>query len=254
MRVLVTGGSGRLARHVFARAPERELSLRVLSRRRASPGERRAWAVGDLTNGTGLAAALDGVDAVLHLASDPQRSATDIEGTRRLVEFAAAAGVRHLLFLSIIGVDRIPYPYYRDKRAAEQLVEGGAVPWSIIRMAQFHSFVDWQLTRLGSKPFVMPVPRGFRVQSLDDGEAAERLIVALGEGPAGRLRDFAGPEIVAADEAADQWRRARGIRKPLLRLWLPGATAAAFREGHNTAPEGDRGRITWAEWLSSRRG
>jgi hypothetical protein len=52
---------------------------------------------------------------VLHLASDPVNSANDVIGTRRLVDEAALAGVTHLLFLSIIGVDRIPYPYYRHK-------------------------------------------------------------------------------------------------------------------------------------------
>lgn len=250
MRVLVTGGTGRLARRLFALAATADVTFRVLSRRARPADATREWAQGDLASGTGLTEAVRGVDAVLHLASDPANSADDVSGTRHLVEAAASAGVTHLLFLSIIGVDRIPYPYYRHKLAAEAIVESGRVPWTILRAAQFHSFVDWHLARLARMPVVMPVPFDFKVQCVDDAEMAQRLLAGLREGPHGRARDFAGPEILTLREAASEWRRVRSVRKPLVRLPTAGAVARGFSAGYNTNADAERGRVTWREWLA----
>jgi uncharacterized protein YbjT (DUF2867 family) len=69
----------------------------------------------------------------VHAASDPRRAAeVDVEGTRRLVAAAAARSVAHLLYISIVGVDRIPHPLYRRKLAAEEIIAAGRVPWTIL--------------------------------------------------------------------------------------------------------------------------
>lgn len=254
MRVLVTGGSGRLARHVFRAGARSGIAFRVLSRRETASVEGVEWAVGDLATGAGLDDALRGVKAVLHLASDPPRAArADVEGTRHLVEACDRARVAHLLYLSIIGIDAIPNPYYRHKLTAEALIAAGATPWSILRAAQFHSFID-SLFANAARRIAMFLPAGWRVQSVDDTEVAHRLLDALRDGPRGRLRDYAGPEVFVASEAARMWRRARGMRKPVVPVPVFGAVSAGFRAGRNTAPDGDRGRVTWAEWLRARYG
>lgn len=250
MRVLITGGTGRLAHHIFAHSAAAALSWRVLSRRPAA--DNRDWAVGDLVSGTGVAAALEGVEAVLHLASDPAQPARDVRATEHLVRAAGTAGVRHLLFLSIVGVDRIPYPYYEAKRAAERIIEEGAVPWTVLRAAQFHSFVDWLLAQALRLPGLIVVPAGFRVQSVAEEDMAQRLLDALAAGPVGRAADFAGPEILRASDAARQWRRAKRLRRAVAPVPVPGRVARAFRTGANTAPDGDRGVETWGAWLARR--
>lgn len=249
MRVLITGGTGRLAAHVLATAAP-DVSWRVLSRR-PQPGPHEA-AVGDLVTGAGVADAVQGMDAVLHLASDPTRPADDVRSAEQLVRAAAAARVGHLLFLSIVGVDRIPYPYYQAKLAGEAIIAGGAVPWTILRATQFHSFVDWLLSRTLRVPGLILVPAGIAVQSVADGEVAARLVGALRAGPARRARDFAGPEILTASVAARPWRRARQLGRAIVPVPIPGAVARAFRTGANTAPDGDRGRETWGDWVRRR--
>jgi uncharacterized protein YbjT (DUF2867 family) len=247
MRVLITGGTGRLAGHILARHGASGIAWRILSRRPYTGTH--DWAVGDLVTGAGLPAAVEGVDAILHLASDPTRPEQDVCGTKRLAGAAAASGVRHLLFLSIIGVDRIPLPYYRAKLEAEAAVMRGGVPWTVLRAAQFHSFIDWLFRRTLRVPGLMIVPAGFKIQSVADEDMADRLVAALQTGPAGRTRDYAGPEILRVSEAARVWRSARGLRRAILPAPVPGQIAGAFRRGGNTTVYSDQGHETWASWL-----
>jgi hypothetical protein len=124
----------------------------------------------------------------------------------------------------------------------------------VLRITQFHSFVDVLLARAAARfPLVFPLPTRFRVQSVDVGEAAARVLSAALAPPGGRLRDFAGPEAMTVGDAARIWKVARQVVKPIVPLPLPGAVARAFTRGLNTAPEGDRGVIRWADWLAGRR-
>src|SRR4051812_11051097 len=102
--VLLTGASGVLGRHLLARPGAREHVRRAASRR-SVPVEQHdgtRWMRTDLATGEGLAAALEGVEVVVHAASDPRGDTrrTDVEGTSRLLAAAAAAGVRHFVYVS----------------------------------------------------------------------------------------------------------------------------------------------------------
>ena len=99
--------------------------------------------------------------------------------------------------------------------------------------------------------FFFAVPAGWWVQSVADVEVADRLIDVLRDGPAGRLRDCAGPEILRVSAAARTWAEIRRVRKPVIPVPIPGAVARAFRTGANTAVDADRGTITWRTWLES---
>jgi uncharacterized protein YbjT (DUF2867 family) len=208
--------------------------------------------VGDLTTGVGLTESVADIDAIVHLASDSRNAhAVDVEGTQRLVEVARAARVKHLLYVSIVGIDRIPFRYYECKLEAERLIAESGVPFSILRATQFHSFVAFLLSEASKYPFIMPIPSGFFVQSVAIEEVAVRLCRAVNEGPNGMLRDFGGPEVLPIEEAAAAWalNRPQGWQARPIPIYIPGKTAAAFRAGYNTCPDGDRGTMTWREWL-----
>ncbi|MBV9928179.1 MAG: NAD(P)H-binding protein [Acidobacteria bacterium] len=129
MRVLVTGGTGLLDRALVRSTVSAGHAARVLSRRTRAATEGVEYAVGDIAAGAGLDAALSGVEAIIHAASDPRRpEEVDVGGTRRLVEAARAAGVGHLVYVSIVGVDRIPVRYYRMKLEAEGAVAASGLP------------------------------------------------------------------------------------------------------------------------------
>lgn len=255
-RVLITGGTGGLGQELIPRLQRAGFTVRVTSRR-PGPAEGTAgfeWARVDLLAGEGLAEALADVHTIIHAASSPFKDAytVEVEGTRRLLEAAEKAGIQHILYISIVGVDKIPYGYYKAKWAAEKLIESNSVPWSILRATQFYTLVDMALDGLTKLPLVSFVPSNFRIQPIEAGEVADRMVESVQAGPGGRLADIGGPEIRLAGDLARMWLEARGRRRLVLPLPLFGKTASGFKQGLNTVPGNKFGRLTFAEWLDQR--
>lgn len=244
--ILVTGGTGILGSKVAERLISKGIEPRVLSRR-DHPGTIR----GDLLTGEGLEAAVRGVDTIVHCASSPFRKArrTDVGGTKRLLEIASKAGVSHVVYVSIVGIDRAQfYPYYRVKLETERLVEGSKVPHTILRATQFYELVLMAVRALARLPLV-PVPKGLLGQPIDSREVADRMVeLALSE-PAGRVEDVGGPEVRTVEDVLSAYLEVTGTRKKTLALPLPGETARAIRSGALTCPENGYGRIAWEEFL-----
>ncbi|WP_448616641.1 SDR family oxidoreductase [Modestobacter sp. URMC 112] len=252
--VLVTGGSGQLGRRVVRALTSEGHPVRILSRRPAPPPAPGAdVVVADLGTGAGLAGAVAGTAAIVLCATDPRRSRTvDVQGTARLVAAAQGAGRPHVVFISIVGIDRIPTAYYRSKLAAERTIERSGLPWTVLRTTQFHAFVDDLVGRMGKLP-VVPVPRGWRVQPIDVDEVARRLAAVVESGPAGRLPDLGGPEVFGVEQLVRDGLRSTGRRRPVIELPLPGAASAALRAGANLVPGNRSGGRTWREFLDGRR-
>lgn len=247
--VLVTGGTGVLGRRVVERLDAAGVGSRVLSR-----GGRPGTVRGDLLTGEGLDAAVRGVDTIVHCASSPYRKArqVDVGGTRRLLESAAAAGVSHVIYISIVGVDRAPsYPYYRVKLETERVVEASPVPHTILRATQFYDLVLMAVRSLDRLP-VMLVPAGFLGQPVDAGEVADRLAEIALSGPAGRAPDVGGPDVRTLASAARGYLDVLRSRKRIIEFPSPGKMARAVRAGALTCPENAYGRVRWEEFLRDR--
>lgn len=247
-RVLVTGGTGVLGRKVVERLGSAGLQSSVYSRS-GRPGTFR----GDLLTGEGLEPAVQGVGTIIHCATSPFRKArqVDVEGTRRLIEAATDAGVSHLVYISIVGIDRaVSYPYYRIKLETERVVESSPVPHTILRATQFYDLVLMAMRFLGRIP-VMPIPRGFLGQPIDAGEVAGRLIELALSAPSGRVPDIGGPEVRTLADAARSYVEIIGRRRRIFEVPFPGKTARAFREGALVCPDRAYGKIRWEDFLRS---
>lgn len=234
--ILVTGGTGTLGRAVVARLAESGVPHRVLSRR-AGRG-----VVGDLRTGAGLDAALSEVDTVIHCATSLRR--LDVEHARQLIAAARRCGEPHVVFVSIVGVDVIPVPYYRTKLAVERLLESSGLPWTVLRATQFHDLVLRFFTVQRWLPALL-LPAGTRFQPVDVRDVAARLIELADGGPVGRAGDFGGPRVCALDDLARAY-----TGRPLLPVPLPGKVMRGYREGANLAPA--EGSITFEQYLESR--
>ena len=159
--VLVTGGTGHLGRDLVSVLKD-GYQVRVLARK---PGQDPAvqWVRGDLDTGEGITEAVAGAHVIVHAATfspaarrgfllptDFFRSPphVDVEGTNRLLEAAKAAGVGHVLYVSIVGVERTSLPYARLKLVAETLVRRSGLPWSIVRATPFYWLIDRMLANM----------------------------------------------------------------------------------------------------------
>lgn len=246
MRVLVTGGTGVLGRQVVQELLRRGVPARVLSRK-ARPLAALETVQGDLLEPSTLPAALDGVEGVIHCASNPARPKEDPAATRNLIAAAHAAGVRHLVLISIVGIDGMRWnPYYRAKLEQERLVEAGGVPYTLLRAAQFHDFVAFLLRSLG-RGGVQWLP-AFTLQPVDTEAVAARLVEAALGRPAGRLPDLVGPEPRTLASLGQEWLAATGQRRRAVVIPLPGWVARAWRPVGG--PEAERAGRSWGEWLA----
>lgn len=244
MRVAVAGGTGVVGRHVVEALSTAGHQPVVISRSRGV----------DVVSGHGLPAALDGVDAVIDVANIvtlSRRGATRFFTgvSRGLQEAGHAAGVRHLVTVSIVGVDRVGLGYYQGKLAQEAVALGGPVPGTVLRATQFHEFAEQTLERMRGP--IAFTPR-MRMQPVAASEVAARL-VELAEGePRGMAEDFAGPEIHELVDLVHQVSTVRGLRRPVVPVRLPGATGRAMTTGGLLPRDGGpRGRGTFQEWLAT---
>jgi uncharacterized protein YbjT (DUF2867 family) len=206
---------------------------------------------GDLATGDGVDQAVKGVDAIVHAASAPTNSTRiDMEGTRRLVLAAADEHVAHLVYVSIVGIDVVPYSYYRAKFAAEQIIEIGRVPWTIQRLTQFHPFIGFLLDKLSAGPLTV-VPMRVPLQPIGTADAARCLADALDAGPSGQLPDRGGPRVEQFADLAAQWRKANRNGGGVLPVPVPGGLGRALRGGGATCPDGTVEGQTFSDWLGA---
>ncbi|ARP69233.1 nucleoside-diphosphate sugar epimerase [Streptomyces pluripotens] len=243
--IQVTGGTGTLGRRVAERLRTEGHEVRVLSRH-AEP-----YAVDLREGGPGLDAALDGAETVVHCATTPRGG--DEQATRKLIAAARRAGTCHLVYISIVGVDRVPLGYYRSKLVAEREIEESGLGWTVLRATQFHDLLVTLFGRMARSP-VMAVPAGVPDQPVEVAEVADRLAELALRGPAGRVADMGGPEVRSFDSLARAYLRATGRRRPVANVPLFGRVYGALRAGHHLAPERTIGKVTFEEHLARRFG
>ena len=256
--ILVTGGTGTLGRLVVRRLRNADCNVRVLSRRSHESGDGIEFMTGDLATGVGIEPAVNGVETIVHLAGSAKG---DEDKAWNLVRASSRAGAPHLVYISVVGADRIPivsrvdramFGYFGSKLAAERIVAESGLPFTTLRATQFHNLILTVARQLAKLP-VVPVPAGFRFQPVDTDEVAAQLVeLTLGK-PGGLVPDIAGPQVYgAADLLRGYLRASKRRRRPIVPVWLPGKAARLFRDGGNLAPEQAVGRRTWEEFLAER--
>lgn len=248
--ILVTGGTGVLGSQVVRRLVDDGRRVRVMSRRPQPPGQPApdcGWAVADLRSGCGVAPAAAGVDTIVHCATVMRRRA-EAEAVRTLIAAARAVGSPHLVYVSIVGVDRVPLGYYRGKLSAERLIERSGLPYTILRATQFHDLIRVALAGAARSP-AMPVPAA-SCQPVDVRDVAVRLAESAVGGPAGRAADVGGPRVLGPRELARTYLSAVRRRRAVVPVRLPGKVFAGYRRGGHLAPEGAVDGITFEQYLA----
>jgi uncharacterized protein YbjT (DUF2867 family) len=255
--ILVTGGTGTLGRHVVRRLIDNGHGVRVLTRQRGKDEEGVRFVTGDLLSGEAIDPAVDGVATIVHCAGS---SKGDEVATTHLVDAARRAGRPHVVFISVVGAERLPvhsavdramFGYFDMKRKAELVIERAGLPWTMLRATQFYDLVLFVVEKLVKLP-VVPSPSGVAFQPVDSDEVAARMVeLALGP-PAGLVPDIAGPRVYPTANLIRSYLAATHRRRPLLPIRLPGRAARALRAGANLPLGGAVGSRTWEEFLADR--
>ncbi|MBC9718485.1 NAD(P)H-binding protein [Streptomyces sp. TRM66268-LWL] len=239
--ILVTGATGTLGKPLVQLLRDAGHDVRAMSRR-------SDWWAADLLTGAGLGQATAGADVVVHCATAPKKGA-DVEAARRLIAACKKAGVRHFVYISIVGVDAVPLGYYRSKLEVERLVEDSGIGWTTLRAAQFHDLVVQMLQAL-AKPPVMLIPKDGRTQPVAVEEVAARLAELAQSEPLGRVDDMGGPEVFTLRELAEKYLAATGRQRRIVEVPLAGKTYQGFVLGGHLAPERAVGKGTFDEFLA----
>ena len=150
--VLVTGANGFVGsyvvpelvgagHHVVALVRDDRAAAAVTARLDADQARGVSFRVGDVVSGSGLAEALAGVDAVVHLVAIPRDRdggksllRVNLGGTRTLLDAAATAKVRRFVHLGALGVTDDPDLHYATSKArAEKAVRESGLDWTILK-------------------------------------------------------------------------------------------------------------------------
>jgi uncharacterized protein YbjT (DUF2867 family) len=252
--ILLTGGTGTLGRLVLTRLLRAGNRARILSRNDHENEEAFEYARGDLATGHGVGNAIAGCEIVIHCAGSAKG---DDQKAKNLVKAARLEGVRHIVFISVVGADKVPissaidramFGYYGAKYRAEELIAESGIPWTTLRATQFHDLILTTVRGLARLPIV-PVPKGVRFQPIDAAEVADRMVELAAGPPAGLVPAFGGPRICQMTDLLRSYLDAVGKRRPIMQLGMPGGAARAIRDGANLTPSRSVGVGTWEEFL-----
>lgn len=246
MRIAVVGATGAIgARTVAALRADRHEAVPVA----------RSLGI-DVRDARAVAAALDGVDAVVDVTSTPAVDAAEASEffgtiTSNLLAAERDAGVRHHVALSIVGVERVEgNGHYAGKRRQEVLVQSGDVPWTIQRATQFFDFpamvAGW--TTMSGVATLPPL----LIQPVAAENVAERLATIAAQSSIGLAPDFAGPETHDFVDMARRTFLVRGDERVIRASWRNQPFGVEMA-GEVMLPGADAiiGPATFDEWLDA---
>ncbi|WKG02415.1 SDR family oxidoreductase [Mycolicibacterium sp. HK-90] len=247
--VLVTGATGTLGHHVVPEATDAGHHVRALSRQDRVGYTGVHWHQADLLSSDGLDAALDGVDVIVHCATQAT-GGKDVKAARNLIEAARRTGVEHLIYISIVGIEDIPLPYYKTKLRVEQTLETSGVGHTILRATQFHELIEKTFSAQRFSPLLWTL-RDVRFQPIDTRDVATRLVALIDSEPAGRVTDIGGPAVHSHPELGQMYLSAHNSVRRVARFTLPGRIVAGYRSGANLTPENAIDGTSFQDYLGN---
>jgi uncharacterized protein YbjT (DUF2867 family) len=250
--VLVTGGTGNLGKCVVDYLLKKNYAVRVLSSKDNIPPQQNVLLLkADLASNTGLDGATAKADFIIHCASNPKNfKRVDLDGTRNLLQSIDRERTRHLVYISIVGVDKSTYPYYQAKKAVEKMIEDSGIPFTILRTTQFHSFILSILESFvnNQSNSVVKIPAGMKFQSVDIKEVAKLLVDSLGRA-AGHLPDFGGPQVLSFESMVQTYLNITKTDLEVQAAQIEGERFDLFRSGVNLCFNNAHGKVTWQRFL-----
>jgi uncharacterized protein YbjT (DUF2867 family) len=245
MKIVVIGGTGLIGSKLVSKLTEQGHEAVA-----AAP----KTGVNTLT-GQGLAEVLKGAQVIVDVTNAPsweEHAVMDFfkTSTSNLLKYGVAAGVGHLVALSVVGTDRLTEsPYFRAKMAQEKLIKESGLPYSIVHATQFFEFVKGiaDISTQGNQVRLAPV----LIQPMASDDVSKAVgKVSVGT-PVNGIVEVGGPEKFRLDELIRLCLSALGDPREV--VTDPNATyyGAAVSE-RTLVPEDDAklGEIRFEDWLA----
>ncbi|MFZ0663244.1 MAG: NmrA family NAD(P)-binding protein [Acidobacteriaceae bacterium] len=212
MKILVTGGTGKVGGRVVGELLKRGAQVRVLTRKQPGTGKLPGGvevAIGDLLDPVSVEKAMEGVDKLFLLTA-----VVPEELTQALIGYGIARrkGVKHISYLSIFKVDQFgDVPHFASKIAVENALREFGVPYTILRPGYFMQN-DVALKDMLTGAGIYPIPLGTDgICAVDVRDIAEAAAISLtGEGHEGQTYDLVGPALVSGPGNAAIWSKVLG--------------------------------------------
>ena len=205
--------------------------------------------------GEGLAEVLDGASVVVDVSNSPSFEDEAVynffdTSTRNLLYAATAAGVNHVVALSVVGTQSHPeIAYFRAKIAQENLIKVSGVPYSLVHATQFFEFVPSiaNASTVGENVMVPPV----LIQPIAANDVANVVARVASAAPLRGMIEIAGPEQFRFDELVRQGLQAQGDPRTVVADLHAPYYGAEISE-RTLLPEGtaELAATTFAQWLA----
>ena len=255
-KLLLTGGTGQLGQILLKQLVHSPLWINVLTRNKNIDSTTNLrYITADLGKYETLDTLRTDYDIVVHCASDPRESdSMDVEGTRNLLKAISGSSIKHFVYISILGVDKTPYKYYQNKLRAENLIQASGIPYTILRIAQFHDFVHNRiLTPITGENGSFAIPAGLKFQSIDLIDVCEEIRECIKGGPTNSILQLGGPEVLTITEILEIYKNVIPTNKKITITTALNDFQKLFTTGINLCPDHKKGKITWKDYLLKKR-
>jgi len=222
--ILIVGASGRLGSVVAERLLAQGKEVRVMTRTPLNLAHLKRQGAevvrGDLRDPASLLHACQGVEQVLTAAhaldgkGDNNPHTVDDMGNRQLIDAAKAAGVKHFVFVSILGAKAdAPEEFFRIKYHTEEYLRESSLSFTIIRPSAFMDlwaqFIGQPILEQGKTTIF---GRGNNPINFVSVEDLARFVCAAVEDPGTgkRVIEVGGPENLTLNQVAEIFERASG--------------------------------------------
>jgi uncharacterized protein YbjT (DUF2867 family) len=205
MKILVTGGIGRVGSEVVKELQKRDADIRLLVRKEEAPMPAGVeTAIGDLIDPVSIEKAMDGVDKLYLL-----NAVLPDELTQGLIAYDLAKKLKlhHVVYHSVFRVEHFKdVPHFASKFAIESALREFDVPFTIIRPNYFIQN-DATLKDALTKTEIYPMPLGqVGISAVDIRDIAEAAAIPLtSDGHFGKTYNLNGPEVLSGPKIASIW-------------------------------------------------